>query len=633
MAKLLRKINSLVNIPLQWEAEHPIHGDSSGWRHTSIVSVVISFGVLLISFACVLGKIGIENWSVLLFWVGLVLIVFLAAARFMSIDLSRTEAVGIIIVLGVGSFLVYYMRSPTIFKSFDEFLHWRTAYDILKNNHLFTPNALLPVSPLFPGLENVTAALVSLTGLSIIDAGAVVLLVSRVIMMLALFLFYEHIFRSFRAAGIAVLVYMGSSTFLYFDTPFAYESVALPLAIMCMWMLLYRGDEDRLGRLKWSLLIGLVSIAIVITHHVTAYMFTFLYIIWTCAYIYDRIVGNGKTTLVLDAAIWNFVLSIGWVILAAGETVPYLSDILNGSLNSIYELLIGNSRPRLLFVNSAGETAIIHERIFAFGSVLILGLGLMFGLWMWWLKFRKSGLETALMLIGIVYPALPLMRLSNGSWEMSNRLSGFVFFGLAWVVALAFVYFPVPLKVFKLKQWVAIIGLTIIFLGGVVAGSAPLQRLPQPYRPAAQELSIDNESVMAADWSRSRLGENNRMAADRTLTTLFGSYGIQRMVNNLSDQVSISGIFLNVNVGSDAIDLIKTTRLQYIVVDKRITQVLPTLGFYFESWEQLEVLFAQPVNITVLEKFDFDPSIGRIYDSGDIIIYDLKGILDASQAP
>lgn len=629
MSRFLGKIIALINYPLKWEAEHPVHGNYSGWGHTSIVSVVISFGVLLISLGCTIGRAGYEKWSILLFWVGLVLIVLPPTIRFTSLDLSRTEAIGIILILGAGSFLVSYMRSPTSFRSFDEFLHWRTAYDILKNGHLFTPNSLLPVSPLYPGLENVTTALVNLTGLSIVDAGAIVLLVSRIIAMLGLFLFYEYIFKSIRAAGIATLVYMGSSTFLYFDAMFGYESVALPLAIMCMWMLLYRGDENRRWKLKWGVFIGLVSFAIVITHHVTTYMFTGLYIIWTCAYVYARIVNDDKTKLVLDAAIWNFILSIFWVITVASETIPYLSQILNGSLNSFYELIIGSSAPRNLFVNSAGEGAIVYERIFAFGSVLILGFGLMFGCWMWWLKFRRSGLLTALMLIAIVYPALPLMRLSDGSWEMANRLSGFVFFGLAWVVALAFVYFPVPQKMFTAKQWIVTIGLTVIFLGGVVAGSPPGSRLPQPYRPAAEDRSIDNQSVLAADWARARLGSNNRMAADRTLTTLFGSYGTQRMVVELSDQVSISGIFLNIDIGPEEYDRIKSTRLQYVVVDKRIAQVQPTLGFYFEDWEQLVVLFAQPVNATVLEKFDFYPSISRIYDSGDIAIYDLKGILDA----
>jgi hypothetical protein len=402
---------------------------------------------------------------------------------------------------------------------------------------------------------------------------------------------------------------------------------------MSLWMLLYRGGENAPRKLIWSVLIGLTSFTVVITHHVTSYLFIAFYVFWTCAYIYSSLFGGGKTTLVLDAAIWNLALVVVWVTTQAKDTLPYLSDIVNGSLNSAYNLIVGSSGPRQLFANSAGDAAIIHERIFAYGSVLILGIGLMFGFWMWWLKFRRNGLPTALTLIAVVYPALPVMRLSDGSWEMANRLSSFVFIGLAWVVALACMYFPVPRKIFKLKQYAVVFGLTIIFVGGIVAGSAPLARLPQPYRPAAQERSIDHESLMAADWARARLGADNRMAADRTLTTVFGSYGAQRMINNLSDQVSISGIFLNWDLSSDNEKLIQATQLRYLVVEKRITQVLPTLGFYFEDWEQAEVPFAQPVNRSVLEKFDYYSSISRVYDSGDIVIYDLKGILDAPQIP
>ena len=93
------------------------------------------------------------------------------------------------------------------------------------------------------------------------------------------------------------------------------------------------------------------------------------------------------------------------------------------------------------------------------------------------------------------------------------------------------------------------------------------------------------------------------------------------------------GLFLNVDIIPDHSKLIQTTQLRYIVIDKRIAEVRPTLGFYFENWEQLEVAFAQPVNVAVLEKFDYYPTISRIYDSGDIIIYDLKGMLDAPQVP
>ncbi|MGO8477736.1 hypothetical protein ACC739_38260, partial [Rhizobium ruizarguesonis] len=52
----------------------------------------------------------------------------------------------------------------------DEFLHWATVKDILEAGRLFLPNPLLPVSPLYHGLELITSALVNLSGLSVLAA-------------------------------------------------------------------------------------------------------------------------------------------------------------------------------------------------------------------------------------------------------------------------------------------------------------------------------------------------------------------------------------------------------------------------------------------------------------------------------
>ncbi len=56
--------------------------------------------------------------------------------------------------------------NPLYFASFDEFLHWRTADDILRTGHLFSENSMLPVGPYYPGLEIVTNALSTTSGLS-----------------------------------------------------------------------------------------------------------------------------------------------------------------------------------------------------------------------------------------------------------------------------------------------------------------------------------------------------------------------------------------------------------------------------------------------------------------------------------
>ena len=58
---------------------------------------------------------------------------------------------------------------------------------------------------------------------------------ARVLMMLALFLLYERACGDSRLAGVGALVYAANPGFLFFDAQFAYESLALPLAVFTLW--------------------------------------------------------------------------------------------------------------------------------------------------------------------------------------------------------------------------------------------------------------------------------------------------------------------------------------------------------------------------------------------------------------
>src|SRR5258706_420835 len=83
--------------------------------------------------------------------------------------------------------IVKVMYSPLSFSGYDEFLHWLTADNITRTGHLFSENALLPVSPDYPGLEIVTNALSTMSSLSTFNAGIIVIGVARLVMILSLF--------------------------------------------------------------------------------------------------------------------------------------------------------------------------------------------------------------------------------------------------------------------------------------------------------------------------------------------------------------------------------------------------------------------------------------------------------------
>ena len=134
------------------------------------------------------------------------------------------------LVLGVGMLLSYYIRSPLIFDWFDELIHGVTLNSLLDNRTLLVHNSILPVSPYYPGLELVTVAVKWLTGLPLVLAELVVVVVTRVLLVLGVFLVVERVCGSARAGGIGVLVYAANPTFYTFAS-WDYGPVALALAV------------------------------------------------------------------------------------------------------------------------------------------------------------------------------------------------------------------------------------------------------------------------------------------------------------------------------------------------------------------------------------------------------------------
>ncbi|MBI3739651.1 MAG: hypothetical protein HY258_11440 [Chloroflexi bacterium] len=339
-------LKAFLSFPLRWAEPASTEGWIPGWGRLPLTAVFASLGVWVLSIGYSRARNGLDG-GMLLFWVGMIAVYFPIAIRFVAKDLRRHEAVGMIILLSLSTFLFSYLRSPLLFRGFDEFLHWRTAYDILQTDHLFTYNSLLPVSPLYPGLENATVALASLSGLSIISSGFIVLGVSRLIMLLGLYLIVERITKSAQVAGIAAMIYTGSSTFLFFDTQYGYESLALPLAALAVYMLLRRAASYGRTYWAWTLLIAAVLFSIVPTHHVTSYLLIAFLVLWTCTDLYVQWLGwEGADPFALAA--WLTFLSLLWIGTIGRITLEYLSPILSGAYDSLVGLLTGQSAARHL---------------------------------------------------------------------------------------------------------------------------------------------------------------------------------------------------------------------------------------------------------------------------------------------
>src|SRR5262245_49739248 len=406
---------------------------TASWGWLPALSLLSAFALLLIALANNGARAG-AAWSDVLFWAGLLLLLVPAAARLVAPEAERPERIGLIALLGMGLYLVKVLHSPLSFTFSDELQHWRTAGDIIEGGYLFAENPLLPVSSLYPGLENITVALADLSGLSLFAAGVIVLGAARLVGMLALFLLYEQAGRSARMAGIAALLYVANPNFLFFDAQFAYETLALPLTLLVLFAAARRAlapDGDGVG-LTLMILLGMA--AVVISHHVTTYALVAFLVVWALiASVRPR--DRWALPHPRSLALLGIVAGLTWLVYAATLTAKYLFPQLGGSLTQLIQLIAGEAVGRELFRSPAGQVSPVWERVTGYTAVVLILLGLPFGLRRLWQTQRDHPLARALAAGALAYPISLAMRLTERGAEAANRGAAFLFVAIGFVLA------------------------------------------------------------------------------------------------------------------------------------------------------------------------------------------------------
>ena len=108
-----------------------------------------------------------------------------------------------------------------------------------------------------------------------------------------------------------------------------------------------------------------------------------------------------------------------------------------------------------------------------------------------------------------------------------------------------------------------------------------------------------------------------------------GSYGDQRIVSTIADTIDVSPVFLSSQLGHNEVSILRDARVRYLIVDLRLAQSLPLLGYYYEQSEADAYKHTIPVSLQALTKFNAIPQINRVFDSGNIVIYNVGGLTNA----
>jgi hypothetical protein len=517
---------------------------------------------------------------------------------------------------------------PDQFVYHDELINYKVLLSIEHSHHLFAPNSLLPDTAYYPGMEIATSAVHQLTGLSLHLSGIAILVMARIVMTLALIRIIQRISGSVAAGCLAALIYATNPQYVFFNSQFSYQSLAIPLCFFCIYVFTIERNRSNYFTLTPS---AVIILAIAVTHHLTSLSLVIVLGIW---YLFTRICRRPQRQL-LPLVLVSVIIVAGWTWLARSVIVPYISEIANNGLANILTLVHGQSSHKF-FSDSAGDRNPAWQDVLSIASVLLIMSTLVPALLLALVKHRLlSAAAMVLFMIAAIYPIVPAGHLTSVTAEISDRASGFVFVGLGYIVAVWW-FRDVPFhrharpSHFSItrRTWVITLGLTVCFAGGAVLSGPNWTYGPGQYLVSADNRSVDQLALQAANWEGQNLPSNSRVFSDRVNGSLAAAYGDQNVLTALGDGIaegSVSTLLLREKSQADA-SLSCAEHVQFLIADARLATSLPHLGVYIDNGEYLYGLRNTPPSPAALTKFDNISGAQRIFDNGAIRIYDLRGL-------
>jgi hypothetical protein len=451
--------------------------------------------------------------------------------------------------------------------------------------------------------------------MSSFGAGIVLIGLARLSLVLALFVLVARVSGSPRLAGIAVVLYAGSSNFLYWGVQYSYESLSLPLLVAVLAAFAERESATPRWARSWAVSILLGTAAVVVTHHLTSYALAIVLLALAILYRLQRVRRPNPWPFALFAT----VTSIGWLLIAARSTVGYLGPVLDEAFTSVLHTVSGEAAPRSLF-QSASSSVVTETpalaRLVTLAAVVVLGLGFLAGFRRVWARRREQPFALLFCVAATLFFASLGLRFAPKAWETGNRASEFLFIGLAFLVAYGAVWLARPGPWLRERKGALLAGIGVVIVGGAIAGWPWDAQLAQPLRITTNGTEIESEPTGLAHWIFRNLPDGKFAAADADARLILAPGGARAKTG---DALAIKTILPEPTLSDWELPLLREHHVNYIVSDRRkvATDAVRGSFFYVPGSE------ADPLNpISSSRKFAQVP-LGRTYDSGAIVVYNL----------
>jgi hypothetical protein len=582
-------------------------------------------GVVLLALADERSRSGVSG-GYLLFWAGLAAIFLPSAWVLLLPQRSREVRLAVALGFGLALYLAKVVYEPTMFTFHDEFAHYRNAANLLASGQLFGYNPLIRATGYYPGLAVATDALVRLTGWSIYTCGLILIGCARLTLVAALFLLIDELVGSPRAGGIAVLVYAANPNFLYWDAQYAYESIALPLAVLAVYFLARRRGQHPAGLAIASA--SAAALAVVPTHHITALALAAVFAVWAAAGALSRRRARAMTTYVpvFPAAVIASTTTV-WLAAVAPITVSYLGPVLSRAVGQGIQLIVDHHTSRTLFANTGQAAAApAWEEAAAIGGTLVILAVLPIALY----RVRRTDLPLIAKLLAfssVAWVVLIPLRFTSGGQETANRSSEFVYVGIA--LCFGFLLDSLlgsarwPRISAGWRQLFALGIVALLFAGGTAVSWNFSQRLAPDYRLTNGSAVVTPDDDALARWMLAALGPAHRVATDPLTGLALGSVGRQDVLSSAEDGARVWQIFYPPAVDGEVLAQLRQSRVQYVVVQLDVLDLSPGSARFDDSEPATDS--DAPLPATALSKFGQSPVFREIYAAGSLRVYQVVG--------
>jgi hypothetical protein len=249
-------------------------------------------------------------------------------------------------------------------------------------------------------------------------------------------------------------------------------------------------------------------------------------------------------------------------------------------------------------------------------SVVVVAGAVPFGARVVWQRYRDRPMALLFAIAAAGYVVSLGLRLVPAAWEVAVRASEFLFVGASFTLAL-FTLLVLERYTGPVARAGLVLAALVVVIGGVISTTPSSTRLAQPYRVAVQGGTLEPQAAVAAQWASRSLGSGNRVAAEAADGRFFLVDGRQHVF--AGGRPPIATILSTKALYSWQIADLRRYKIRYVVTDAQPSSADVSDGFYFFPGN-----YSHSALAVAGRKFK-RAGASPIYDSGDIVVYDLKG--------